>query len=257
MPVRSRGLSRSAVSACSIAPSGCPAHSLSTPPRNQPRAKLGVITKARSISSIIVPMSSPKFASTNAAFDQDPRIVLGGLQRLPRQLDGVAAGRFRLVAPTFPDEPHLAHRRQRQGRAAIAIDGHRLLQQVERAEKMLSRYRIVGRERAQIEIVGGEVVGRPRGRTADFGGVQGRLDNAGDTDRHFVLELEHICQRTVEAIRPEMGGGLGLDQLRGDAHPVAALAHRAFEDIADPELASELAANRPPAPYRSSWSCGR
>ena len=31
-----------------------------------------------------------------------------------------------------------------------------------------------------------------------------------------------------------------VDQLRGDAHPVSAFAHRAFQDIADAELAADL-----------------
>src|SRR5438132_7082905 len=41
-PTRSRGLSLSEVSMCSIARSGWPAQALRTPLTNQPRAKLGV-----------------------------------------------------------------------------------------------------------------------------------------------------------------------------------------------------------------------
>ena len=37
-----------------------------------------------------------------------------------------------------------------------------------------------------------------------------------------------------------MRAGCRVDQLRGDAHPAAGLAHRAFEDIADAELAADL-----------------
>ena len=37
-----------------------------------------------------------------------------------------------------------------------------------------------------------------------------------------------------------MRAGLGVDELRGDAHAVARLAHAAFEHIADAELASDL-----------------
>ncbi len=35
---------------------------------------------------------------------------------------------------------------------------------------------------AQIEVVGGEIVGRAVGRTGGFGRLQCRLDDAGDTD---------------------------------------------------------------------------
>src|SRR5438552_7186611 len=37
-----------------------------------------------------------------------------------------------------------------------------------------------------------------------------------------------------------MRAGFGIDQLRGDAHPVAALAHAAFEHIAHAEFAADL-----------------
>ena len=60
-------------------------------------------------------------------------------------------------------------------------------------------------------------------------------------NRDPVLEVEHVLQRAVETVGPEMRGGFGFDQLCGDADPVAALAHRAFEDIADTELAPDLA----------------
>jgi hypothetical protein len=37
-----------------------------------------------------------------------------------------------------------------------------------------------------------------------------------------------------------MGAGRRVDQLPGDAHPAARLAHRAFEHIAHAELAADL-----------------
>src|SRR5215471_7700280 len=67
--------------------------------------------------------------------------------------------------------------------------------------------------------------------------MQRRFDDAGDTDRHLVLQLENIFERAVEVVCPEMRAALGLDQLCGDAHPVAALAHTALKDIAHAEFA--------------------
>ena len=81
---------------------------------------------------------------------------------------------------------------------------------------------------------------RTGSRAADLGGLQCRLDDAGDVDRHLVLEVENIFQGAVEAIGPEVGARFGLDQLCGDTHPVPTLAHRAFQDVADTELASHL-----------------
>jgi hypothetical protein len=37
-----------------------------------------------------------------------------------------------------------------------------------------------------------------------------------------------------------MCAALRVDQLTGDAHAIAGLAHRAFEDVVDPELAADL-----------------
>ena len=60
------------------------------------------------------------------------------------------------------------------------------------------------RQGAEEEIVGGKVVCRPAGGTCDFGGLQCRLDHAGDTERHLVLKLKHVFERSVEAVGPQM-----------------------------------------------------
>ena len=64
--------------------------------------------------------------------------------------------------------------------------------------------------------------------------------NPGDADRDLVLQFEHVFDQAIEAVGPEVRAGFGLDQLSGDAHPVAALAHRAFEDVAHAKLAADL-----------------
>jgi hypothetical protein len=81
---------------------------------------------------------------------------------------------------------------------------------------------------AQIEVVGGKVARGTAGRTRGLGGLQGRLDDAGDAHRHFVLKFENVFERAVEAVGPEMCSAERVDQLRGDADAVAGLAHRSF-----------------------------
>src|SRR5207245_10209930 len=56
----------------------------------------------------------------------------------------------------------------------------------------------------------------------------------GDADRDLVLQVEHIFERTVEAVRPKMRSVRRVDQLGGDAHVTPRFAHRAFEDVAHP-----------------------
>ena len=99
-------------------------------------------------------------------------------------------------------------------RPVMRIDRDRLLEQSQSLENPLFRYRKEGRKRAQVEIVGGEVGRRPRGGAAHLGSLQCRLDHPGDADRDLVLKLEHVFQRAVEAVGPEMRAGLGIDQLR-------------------------------------------
>jgi hypothetical protein len=50
--------------------------------------------------------------------------------------------------------------------------------------------------------------------------------------------LEDIFQRPVETIRPQMRPAAHVDQLTGDADPIAALAHRAFEHIPNVDVLS-------------------
>jgi hypothetical protein len=45
----------------------------------------------------------------------------------------------------------------------------------------------------------------------------------------------------IVALRPQVIAGLRLDELRGDPNAVASLAHAAFENVANPQLASDLA----------------
>jgi len=63
---------------------------------------------------------------------------------------------------------------------------------------------ILWRVDGQIEIVGSKVVGRAARQAGGLGGLQRRLDNAGDARRHLVLKLEDIFERTVETVCPQM-----------------------------------------------------
>jgi len=63
-----------------------------------------------------------------------------------------------------------------------------------------------------------------------YGAVQlGIRNSRGNRDR--------FC--TPVALGPDMFIGLGLDQLRGNAHRVSALSHRAFQNIADAARAAD------------------
>lgn len=60
------------------------------------------------------------------------------------------------------------------------------------------------RERAQVKIVGAEVELGPPGGAAHLGCLELWLDDSGDARGHFVLKVENVPQRTLEAVSPEM-----------------------------------------------------
>ena len=117
-------------------------------------------------------------------------------------------------------------RRPGQRWPITSIDRDRQLKQSRRLKDSLFRYWKEGRKRAQIEIIGAEVGRRPRGGSVNFGRLQCRLDDAGDTDGDFVLKFEHVFERAIEAVGPEMRSSLRFDQLGGDADLPATLPDR-------------------------------
>ena len=56
----------------------------------------------------------------------------------------------------------------------------------------------------------------------------------------FVLHVEEIGERLVEALGPEMIARLGVDELDIDAHAISAALDAALENIADVQLAADL-----------------
>ena len=76
--------------------------------------------------------------------------------------------------------------------------------------------------------------------------MRGRLNAAwkgsDDGGCELVLDRENIGKLAVIAIGPDVPVGARIDELDGDAHPVAGLAHAAFDDILDAE------------PWATSWT---
>ena len=58
------------------------------------------------------------------------------------------------------------------------------------------------------------------------------LQGSEDLGRHVVLHGKDVGQRAVVGFRPEVRAICDVDQLSGNAHPLARFAHRAFESRA-------------------------
>src|SRR6516165_1551854 len=165
-------------------------------------------------------------------------VVAGNQKRPASKIETLMAVRVGLASPATEMESHVANCCQGEGGTIPRVAFDRLTEKLQPLDisKVLRGMRLL--QRAQIQIVGGEILSRPHRQPADFGGFQGGLDNASDLGCDLVLKLEHVFERTVEAVGLDMYIGDGVDQLRGDAHAIAGFAHRAFEDVADAELAS-------------------
>ena len=97
-----------------------------------------------------------------------------------------------------------------------------------------------GGHAAQKIIVGVEALGRLALGPFDLGLLQLGRDGAHHARGHLILQIEDVRQLAVETVRPEMRARRSIDELPGDAHPVARLAHAAFEHVAHAELAPDL-----------------
>jgi hypothetical protein len=84
--------------------------------------------------------------------------------------------------PAFSDESQVAHRSPGERRPVTGIDRNRLLEQSQGFDNPLFRYWKEDRNRAKIEIVGGEIIRRTRSRAHGFGGLQCRFDYAGHAE---------------------------------------------------------------------------
>ena len=68
------------------------------------------------------------------------------------------------------------------------------------------------------------------------GGVDAPGQGGDDGRGHLVLDGEDVLEVAVVSFRPEVVSGGAVDELGGDADPVARLAHAAFEHVAHAEL---------------------
>ena len=85
-------------------------------------------------------------------------------------------------------------------------------------------------------IIGGDVA-----RThLQFAHAQRDAQRIGDGPCDVLLDGKDVVQLTVVGFRPQVVAIVSLDQLGGDAHPVASLAHAAFQHMRDPELRGDV-----------------
>ena len=96
------------------------------------------------------------------------------------------------------------------------------------------------RQRPHHQVPGVEVLGRLASGAKILRRIELRLDRRDDGLGDLVLHGEHVGEVAVVAFRPDVAAAGNVDELRGDAHTVAALAHAALDDVADAEFLGDL-----------------
>ena len=66
------------------------------------------------------------------------------------------------------------------------------------------------------------------------------IQRVGKSRHDFVLHIEQIGDRLVEAVGPKVIAGFSVDQLHTHPEPIAATLHRAFEHIANVQFPADL-----------------
>src|SRR5438067_11710959 len=83
-----------------------------------------------------------ELSQRESGIGEDARVVLRRFERLPGEIDALAAVRLWLFGPAVADEPQVADRRPRQCRPVARIDRDCLLNQFQSRNEPLFSYRI-------------------------------------------------------------------------------------------------------------------
>ena len=134
----------------------------------------------------------------------------------------------------------MAGRQQAERVAVAGIDRDGLFEQRLRYQIVLPRHAPVMRQRAHHQIPGVHVVGRLAAGVKVLGGIYLRFDRRHHGLGDFVLHGEDVGEAAVVAFRPQVAAGGDVDELSGDAHLIAVLAHAAFDDVTDAEFLADL-----------------
>jgi len=115
---------------------------------------------------------------------EDLRLATGDPKRPAGKIDAITAVRLWDIGPAANMEIDVNPRSQSKGEPVARIPFDRLPQEVARPDDRVFFPGKSEGESAQVEIIGGQVIGRLLGRAAYLRGLQSWLDDASDVNRH-------------------------------------------------------------------------
>ncbi len=141
----------------------------------------------------------------------------------------------------FIHRENLVECQQCPGNGQLRMSRRKAIIQQERTRKQIGRLFQVLRP-SQVNQLTGLEIGVIGGRAGRCGGIGQRGAITGfqqfepecvpNCQGDLFLDLENITELAFKRLRPKMGVGPRLDQLCGDAHPIAGLADRSLKYVA-------------------------
>src|SRR5262245_61959221 len=92
----------------------------------------------------------------------------------------------------------------------------------------------------QEAVISGEIIDRLASCSLGLGSVKFWTDRADTACRYLILKIENVCNIAIEAIGPNMGPGLAVNELAGNAHLACRLAHAAFQHVPHAQVTAHL-----------------
>src|SRR6266436_2154704 len=74
-----------------------------------------------------------------------------------------------------------------------------------------------------------------------FAKRQPNFERGHDVLRYSILKLEHVVEVALETVGPHMAAVQAVDQLCGQSHSIAGLAHAPFQHIPDTKCSADFA----------------
>ena len=165
-----------------------------------------------------------------------PVVTIVELDRPAGEIQGLLAQEEPVVPGEAGPFVQVRHGEPDIGARELGILRHRLLEAATRLADRREIGAFQGAPAAQPEIVGHQIV-----RPCALGRLEARIFDAADQHRddaarHLVLDVEELAHRAIVALRPELTGGVGLDQPHGDPDVPARTPEGAFEHVRRAEL---------------------
>ena len=120
----------------------------------------------------------------------------------------------------------------------VGVDSQRLLKVTDGDSALFGRLRRREGKGSKEEVVRIEAFWPLPTRSFDLRPLNAGLDDRYHPIRNLVLQVEDVLERAIKTVGPQVGAGLGLDKLHGDAHAQARLANTPFKHVTHAELAA-------------------